>query len=87
MPAFIGEVRSREECPTRLAALTDQVILFIAFLPVNIISNMIAYVAYIAGIAPNAVGFGGAVGAAEVPLAATRIYQLNFFVVREYLCA
>ena len=40
-----------------------------------------AYVAYICGIIPNAPGFGGAVGAATVPIGATRVYQLNFLLV------
>ncbi|RYP68236.1 hypothetical protein DL770_008472 [Monosporascus sp. CRB-9-2] len=37
-----------------------------------------AYAAYIAGILINVVGFAGAVGA-TVPIAATYIYELNFF--------
>jgi NCS1 family nucleobase:cation symporter-1 len=36
------------------------------------------YVAYVCGVAINVVGFAGAVGR-EVPLAAQRIYDLNFF--------
>jgi nucleobase:cation symporter-1, NCS1 family len=37
-----------------------------------------AYAAYIAGILINVVGFAGATGR-DVPLAATRIYQMSFF--------
>ena len=37
-----------------------------------------AYAAYIAGILINVVGFAGATGQ-QVPLAATRIYQMSFF--------
>lgn len=40
--------------------------------------NFRAYVAYIAGILINVVGFSGATGR-NVPLAATRIYQMSFF--------
>ncbi len=40
--------------------------------------NWRAYVAYIAGILINVVGFAGAVGA-HVPSTATKMYQLNFF--------
>ncbi|KOS23214.1 Uracil permease [Escovopsis weberi] len=40
--------------------------------------NWRAYVAYIAGILINVVGFAGAVGA-QVPVGATYIYNLNFF--------
>ena len=40
--------------------------------------NWRAYVAYIGGICINVVGFAGAVGA-HVPSAATKMYQLNFF--------
>jgi NCS1 family nucleobase:cation symporter-1 len=40
--------------------------------------NWRAYVAYIAGILINVVGFAGAVGA-NVPSTATKMYQLNFF--------
>ncbi|KAJ6487960.1 permease for cytosine/purines, uracil, thiamine, allantoin-domain-containing protein [Mycena sanguinolenta] len=40
--------------------------------------NFRAYVAYIAGILINVVGFAGATGR-TVPLAATRIYQMSFF--------
>ncbi|TNY19629.1 NCS1 nucleoside transporter family [Rhodotorula diobovata] len=41
--------------------------------------NLRAYAAYVAGIAPNITGMAGACGA-DVPLAATRIYTLSFFV-------
>lgn len=41
--------------------------------------NWRAYVAYIAGILPNLVGFAGAVGA-SVPVGATYVYNLSFFV-------
>ena len=37
--------------------------------------NYRAYVAYVCGIIPNAPGFGGAVGAADVPIGATRVYN------------
>src|SRR5690606_16700321 len=37
-----------------------------------------AYVAYIAGIMINVVGFAGAVGT-EVPMGATYVYNVNFF--------
>ncbi|KAJ6595835.1 permease for cytosine/purines, uracil, thiamine, allantoin-domain-containing protein [Mycena vulgaris] len=40
--------------------------------------NFRAYIAYIAGILINVVGFAGATGR-SVPLAATRIYQMSFF--------
>jgi NCS1 family nucleobase:cation symporter-1 len=40
--------------------------------------NFRAYVAYIGGILINVVGFAGATGR-DVPLAATRIYQMSFF--------
>ncbi|KAJ7599114.1 permease for cytosine/purines, uracil, thiamine, allantoin-domain-containing protein [Mycena floridula] len=40
--------------------------------------NFRAYTAYIAGILINVVGFAGATGR-DVPLAATRIYQMSFF--------
>ncbi|GAA5892347.1 hypothetical protein JCM6882_003645 [Rhodosporidiobolus microsporus] len=40
--------------------------------------NFRAVVAYVAGLLMNVVGFAGAVGN-DVPLAATRIYQLSFF--------
>ncbi|GAA5853706.1 hypothetical protein JCM8547_007419 [Rhodosporidiobolus lusitaniae] len=40
--------------------------------------NLRAFGAYIAGLLINVVGFAGAVGN-DVPLAATRIYQLSFF--------
>ncbi|KAI0716451.1 permease for cytosine/purines, uracil, thiamine, allantoin-domain-containing protein [Earliella scabrosa] len=40
--------------------------------------NFRAYAAYIAGILINVVGFAGATGQ-QVPLAATRIYQMSFF--------
>ncbi|KAJ7485294.1 permease for cytosine/purines, uracil, thiamine, allantoin-domain-containing protein [Mycena latifolia] len=40
--------------------------------------NFRAYIAYIAGIMINVVGFAGATGR-TVPLAATRIYQMSFF--------
>ncbi|KAF9010252.1 permease for cytosine/purines, uracil, thiamine, allantoin-domain-containing protein [Cyathus striatus] len=40
--------------------------------------NFRAYAAYIAGILINVVGFAGATGR-DVPLAATRIYQMSFF--------
>lgn len=40
--------------------------------------NWRAYVAYIAGILINVVGFAGAVGA-SVPIGATYIYNVNFF--------
>ncbi|OJA08368.1 hypothetical protein AZE42_01007 [Rhizopogon vesiculosus] len=40
--------------------------------------NFRAYAAYVAGILINVVGFAGATGR-EVPLAATRIYELSFF--------
>ncbi|BFZ55289.1 uracil permease [Savitreella phatthalungensis] len=40
--------------------------------------NWRAYVAYILGIVINVVGFAGSVGA-DVPLAATHMYNLNFF--------
>lgn len=40
--------------------------------------NFRAYAAYIAGILINVVGFVGATGH-EVPLVATRIYELSFF--------
>ncbi|KAF7351206.1 hypothetical protein MSAN_01551700 [Mycena sanguinolenta] len=40
--------------------------------------NFRAYVAYIAGILINVVGFAGATGR-TVPLAATRIYEMSFF--------
>ncbi|KAF9023663.1 hypothetical protein BDZ89DRAFT_1114977 [Hymenopellis radicata] len=40
--------------------------------------NFRAYVAYIAGILINVVGFAGATGR-SVPLAATRIYEMSFF--------
>lgn len=40
--------------------------------------NLRAIGAYLAGISINIVGFVGAVGV-DVPLAATRIYQLSFF--------
>ncbi|KAJ7124811.1 permease for cytosine/purines, uracil, thiamine, allantoin-domain-containing protein [Mycena crocata] len=40
--------------------------------------NFRAYIAYIAGILINVVGFAGATGR-TVPLAATRIYQMSFF--------
>ncbi|KAH6855871.1 permease for cytosine/purines, uracil, thiamine, allantoin-domain-containing protein [Chaetomium sp. MPI-CAGE-AT-0009] len=38
-----------------------------------------AYVAYIAGILINVVGFVGAIGAHTVPVGATYLYNLNFF--------
>ncbi|GAA6062412.1 hypothetical protein JCM10212_006047 [Sporobolomyces blumeae] len=41
--------------------------------------NLRAFAAYVAGIAPNLPGFVGAVGH-DVPMAATRIYQLSWFV-------
>ncbi|KAK6464664.1 uridine permease [Scheffersomyces coipomensis] len=41
--------------------------------------NWRAYVAYIAGILPNIVGFVGATGTHNVSLGATEIYRLNFF--------
>ncbi|KAK6455231.1 allantoin permease [Scheffersomyces xylosifermentans] len=41
--------------------------------------NWRAYLAYIAGILPNIVGFVGATGTHHVPDGATKIYQLNFF--------
>ncbi|PPQ72601.1 hypothetical protein CVT24_005123 [Panaeolus cyanescens] len=40
--------------------------------------NFRAYAAYIAGILINVVGFAGATGR-DVPIAATRIYQMSFF--------
>ncbi|KAJ3564149.1 hypothetical protein NP233_g8481 [Leucocoprinus birnbaumii] len=40
--------------------------------------NLRAYAAYISGILINVVGFAGATGR-DVPLAATRIYQMSFF--------
>ncbi|KAL4079373.1 permease for cytosine/purines, uracil, thiamine, allantoin-domain-containing protein [Scleroderma citrinum] len=40
--------------------------------------NFRAYIAYIAGILINVVGFAGAIGH-KVPLVATRIYELSFF--------
>ncbi|RXW15888.1 hypothetical protein EST38_g9967 [Candolleomyces aberdarensis] len=40
--------------------------------------NFRAYAAYISGILINVVGFAGATGR-DVPLAATRIYQMSFF--------
>ncbi|KAL0960035.1 hypothetical protein HGRIS_011683 [Hohenbuehelia grisea] len=40
--------------------------------------NFRAYAAYVAGILINVVGFAGATGR-DVPLAATRIYQMSFF--------
>lgn len=41
--------------------------------------NWRAYVAYISGIIPNMTGFAGACGR-DVPLGATRVYDLSFFV-------
>ncbi|RCK65778.1 Uracil permease [Candida viswanathii] len=41
--------------------------------------NWRAYAAYICGILPNIVGFVGATGAASVPIGATKVYRLNFF--------
>lgn len=41
--------------------------------------NWRAYTAYICGILPNIVGFVGATGTHKVPIGATRVYQLNFF--------
>ncbi|KAK6198077.1 uridine permease [Scheffersomyces amazonensis] len=41
--------------------------------------NWRAYVAYIAGILPNIVGFVGATGTHDVPIGATEVYRLNFF--------
>ncbi|CAK7895550.1 allantoin permease [[Candida] anglica] len=41
--------------------------------------NWRAYVAYICGILPNIVGFVGATKTHKVPIGATRVYDLNFF--------
>lgn len=41
--------------------------------------NWRAYVAYICGILPNIVGFVGATGTHVVPIGATEVYRLNFF--------
>lgn len=41
--------------------------------------NWRAYVAYICGILPNIVGFVGATDTHHVPIGATRVYDLNFF--------
>lgn len=41
--------------------------------------NWRAYVAYICGILPNIVGFVGATGTHKVPIGATQVYRLNFF--------
>lgn len=41
--------------------------------------NWRAYVAYISGILPNIVGFVGATGTHKVPIGATEVYRLNFF--------
>lgn len=41
--------------------------------------NWRAYAAYIAGVLPNIVGFVGATGAHNVPIGATEVYRLNFF--------
>ncbi|KIM26777.1 hypothetical protein M408DRAFT_177502 [Serendipita vermifera MAFF 305830] len=41
--------------------------------------NLKAYAAYISGIVINVVGFAGATTHQDVPLAATRIYQMAFF--------
>ena len=41
--------------------------------------NWRAYLAYICGILPNIVGFVGATGTHTVPIGATKVYRLNFF--------
>lgn len=41
--------------------------------------NWRAYIAYICGILPNIVGFVGATGTHKVPLGATQVYHLNYF--------
>ena len=41
--------------------------------------NWRAYVAYICGILPNIVGFVGATETHKVPIGATQVYRLNFF--------
>lgn len=41
--------------------------------------NWRAYAAYICGILPNIVGFVGATGARKVPIGATEVYRMNFF--------
>lgn len=41
--------------------------------------NWRAYVAYVCGILPNIVGFVGATETHKVPIGATRVYDLNFF--------
>lgn len=41
--------------------------------------NWRAYLAYICGILPNIVGFVGATGTHKVPIGATKVYRLNFF--------
>lgn len=41
--------------------------------------NWRAYFAYICGILPNIVGFVGATGTHKVPIGATEVYRLNFF--------
>ena len=41
--------------------------------------NWRAYMAYICGILPNIVGFVGATGTHTVPIGATEVYRLNFF--------
>ncbi|CAK9438007.1 uncharacterized protein LODBEIA_P23700 [Lodderomyces beijingensis] len=41
--------------------------------------NWRAYAAYICGILPNIVGFVGATGTHKVPIGATEVYRLNFF--------
>ncbi|GME76024.1 unnamed protein product [[Candida] boidinii] len=46
----------------------------------NIYCNYRAYAAYICGIAPNITGFVGATKTHVVPLAASRVYQLSYFV-------
>ncbi|ABN64934.2 allantoin permease [Scheffersomyces stipitis CBS 6054] len=42
--------------------------------------NLRAFVAYVGGILPNIVGFVGATETHKVPIGATKVYQLNFFV-------
>ncbi|GMG18909.1 unnamed protein product [[Candida] boidinii] len=46
----------------------------------KIYCNYRAYIAYICGIVPNITGFVGATKTHVVPLAATRVYQLSYFV-------
>ena len=41
--------------------------------------NWRAYAAYICGILPNIVGFVGATETHKVPIGATEVYRLNFF--------